>query len=951
MLRKHFFYFFLILLVKTVAQQPAYFLLGENQFKGIQIFDLIQNNEGNFLIATNEGLFYFDYYSYQKIQLEDSKSNSVFNFVINENGIVFCHNLNNQIFKIQNKQCKLLYELRPDEISADVSLSINNNSLLIGARKLIRISETGIVSEKISINKSYFGHPFQYDLKTTYYHKPGTDSLICISDKGISEERLNVLGQQIIKAQVLQFFKLGNKDYAINQQSKAIYDFNISGKELRELAKNEAFDRSVSLRLYNTNSELWICGSLPGVIKLNDISQRQLKTFYEDYYISDVYRDREGNILLSTFDQGIIVIPDLEIPDVVLSTSEDPITSMNYDNQLGLLLGSLKGNLFGYKNSQVEILDNTGERNIEKIYTTEKFPFVIYDNKYPLVCDKGTKKSILLAQASLKDVAFVTDSLFFLGTNRGIIKCFWKGGRKFITSMLAGSQVRVYSLAYNERNKMLYVSNANGLFTFNINGTVNEILLNKKSVFTNALHYDNGLIYASNKKGGLIVVEDNCIVKSMPLKVNKESEVVTKFRIHNGKLYCKTFNGLFQFDQYGNYINTIYTTQSGAGNRLIDFLFVKDSLWISHTRGIQQIDYKNNQKEIVKPILHITGLFVNDSLINLSKSNFNSDQRKFQFNLSVLTLRNRESIRYHFKLLGNDDDWSINKYSENQVTYNALAAGSYTFYAKVEKNGVFSEVIIYPFTIDSPFYSKWWFISLLLLAFLTLVYLTYKWRLSIQEKKLNQQNELSASKLTAIQSQMNPHFIFNSLNSIQDLILKGDVEKSYTYITTFSNMVRKTLSYSQNDFIDFEKEIQLLELYLSLEKLRFKKDFEYTIIVDNISDIEIPPMIIQPFIENAIVHGLLHKAGEKKLTINFELKEILVCSIEDNGVGREKAKAIKERQRSDHDSFSVKATRRRFDILSSLYPGQFGVVYEDLMDGDVAIGTKVKLSLPIRRKF
>ena len=164
-------------------------------------------------------------------------------------------------------------------------------------------------------------------------------------------------------------------------------------------------------------------------------------------------------------------------------------------------------------------------------------------------------------------------------------------------------------------------------------------------------------------------------------------------------------------------------------------------------------------------------------------------------------------------------------------------------------------------------------------------------------------------------------------------------------------MVRKTLSYSQNDFIDFEKEIQLLELYLSLEKLRFKKDFVYTINTFNISDIEIPPMIIQPFIENAIVHGLLHKAGEKKLTINFELKETLICIIEDNGVGRKKAKAIKDRQRSDYDSFSVKATRKRFDILSSLYPGQFGVIYEDVVVDGIESGTKVKLSLPIKLKF
>lgn len=951
MFKKIHFYFLILIVFKIGAQQPAYFILGENQFKGVQIFDLIQDKNGVYFIATNEGLFSFDYYTYQKIHIEDSKSNSIFNFVMNENGTIFCHNLNNQIFKIENKKCKLFYELKQDEISSDVSLATCNTVLLIGAKKLIRILETGQVIERMSFDRGYFGYPFQHSSKTIFYHIPNADSIICVSDAGTKVEKLNVIGQPIKGQQILQFFKLGNQNFAISQQSKSIYSFNIATKELKQIQNNLAFEKSLSLRLYNTNNDLWIAGSLPGVIKLNKISQKQFKPFYEKYFISDVYKDNEGNILLSTFDKGIIVIPDLEEPDVALTTNDDPITAMNYDKDLGLLLGSSKGNLFKYKHAALDTIDNKGERSIEKIHTNENSPFLIFDNKYPIAFNKFSKSFTELAQASLKDVSFVSDSLFYLGTNRGIIKCKWLGNTKFETSYLSTNNIRIYSLTYNKNNKTLYSSTANGLFTIQQNGTVNEILLNGKSIFTNSLYYYNGLIYASNKKGGLFIIEGNFIKRNLALKVNKDAEIITKFKIHNNKLFCKTFNELFQFDLNGNYINTLFATQSGSGRRLIDFVFANDTLWISHTGGIQQLDYKKNKNKIIKPNINLTYLYVNDSLTSLSKIDFNNNERKFQFILSTLTLKNRQSTRFHYKLAGNDDLWSINNNFENQITYNALAPGTYTFYAKTERNGIFSDTIAYSFTIKSPFYSKWWFIVLQMVLFLVIVFLIYKWRLSIQEKKLKQQNELNTSRLTAIQSQMNPHFIFNSLNSIQDLILKGDVEKSYTYITTFSNMVRKTLSYSQNDFIDFEKEIQLLELYLSLEKLRFKKDFVYTLNTFNISDIEIPPMIIQPFIENAIVHGLLHKAGEKKLTINFELKETLICIIEDNGVGRKKAKAIKDRQRSDYDSFSVKATRKRFDILSSLYPGQFGVIYEDVVVDGIESGTKVKLSLPIKLKF
>ena len=192
---------------------------------------------------------------------------------------------------------------------------------------------------------------------------------------------------------------------------------------------------------------------------------------------------------------------------------------------------------------------------------------------------------------------------------------------------------------------------------------------------------------------------------------------------------------------------------------------------------------------------------------------------------------------------------------------------------------------------------------LIILSFLVIVFLIYRWQIGIQKKKSQQINEINASKLSAIQSQMNPHFIFNSLNSIQDLILKGDVEHSYSYITTFSNLVRRTLSYSEKDFIEFDQEIKLLELYLSLEKLRFKKDFSYTINFENMEEIMLPPLLVQPFIENALLHGLLHKEGAKTLTISFKLKETLICVVEDNGIGREKSKAIKLRQGSEHESF------------------------------------------------
>jgi hypothetical protein len=345
-------------------------------------------------------------------------------------------------------------------------------------------------------------------------------------------------------------------------------------------------------------------------------------------------------------------------------------------------------------------------------------------------------------------------------------------------------------------------------------------------------------------------------------------------------------------------------------------------------------------------------VLVNDKPIDTSLEHaFKSNERKIKFVFSSPTLKNKGLIKIHYKLLGYDTAWIVNNFDLNQVTYNALDAGTYTFVIKAEDQGVYSNSLEYSFVIATPVYARWWFIIGMGLLVLIIIIAIYKQQLKIQQKKSEQINELNASKLAAIQSQMNPHFIFNSLNSIQDLVLKGDVENSYSYITTFSDLVRRTLSYSEKDFVEFDQEIKLLNLYLTLEKLRFKKNFIYEVDPRNVEDIMIPPMLIQPFIENSLAHGLLHKEGEKKLRVTFELKDMLICTIEDNGIGREQAKAIKQRQNSTHESFSGKAIGRRLEILSHVFEGEFGYTYEDLYDNQGPVGTRVILTIPIKRKF
>lgn len=228
-----------------------------------------------------------------------------------------------------------------------------------------------------------------------------------------------------------------------------------------------------------------------------------------------------------------------------------------------------------------------------------------------------------------------------------------------------------------------------------------------------------------------------------------------------------------------------------------------------------------------------------------------------------------------------------------------------------------------------------------------------KQKLDIAYQKLEEskRNELLVSNLKALQSQMNPHFIFNALNSIQSLVLDGDVESSYRYITRFADLVRKTLNYSQKEWISLSDDISLLEVYLSLEKLRFKEDFEYELVNEAEDEVTVPPMLVQPFIENALVHGLIHKATDRKLSVRFELKETLQCVITDNGIGRKAAQEIQARRKNKHRSFAVGATKARFEMLQAQTQQSVGFEIEDLLDErNKACGTRVTLRIPINKR-
>ncbi|ASZ10949.1 hypothetical protein CK934_08160 [Chitinophaga sp. MD30] len=316
-----------------------------------------------------------------------------------------------------------------------------------------------------------------------------------------------------------------------------------------------------------------------------------------------------------------------------------------------------------------------------------------------------------------------------------------------------------------------------------------------------------------------------------------------------------------------------------------------------------------------------------------------------------------EKLRYFYQLEGVDENW-VNAEGLLIARYTNLPPGSYTFKVRsVNSAGTFSQHITeIRINIRPAFWQTAWFKLLCFLGAMGLAYLYFRMRIYYVKKEEKRraaiQQQMAQLEMKALRAQMNPHFIFNALNSIQTFMMKSQTEEALAYLGRFARLIRNVLDNSSLNSIPISKEVDMLENYMELEKLRFTDQFEYTIEVDPELDadfVEIPSMLIQPFIENAIWHGLLHKKEKGKLLLAFrKINDRILCIIEDNGLGRERSQAIKQMSGHTHHSRGLQITRDRLSIYNNRYNMDASFDIQDLYDENGnALGTRINLWFPL----
>ena len=337
----------------------------------------------------------------------------------------------------------------------------------------------------------------------------------------------------------------------------------------------------------------------------------------------------------------------------------------------------------------------------------------------------------------------------------------------------------------------------------------------------------------------------------------------------------------------------------------------------------------------------------------------NHKQNFFSIGFSALAFTMSKDVRFRYRLKG-FDDWS-EATRRRFANYTNVPGGDYVFQLQAANNeGIWNTKILeLPVYVATPFWLTWWFRILAALLLAVAVYTLYRYRLRLvknkQELKWEYEKKLANVEMTALLAQMNPHFIFNSLNSIDSYIIRNESKQASEYLNNFARLMRLILQNSRSNYISLNDELVALELYLQMESLRFKNKFRYAIDVDeklDTSSIVIPPMLIQPYVENAIWHGLMSKTngdtGKVELNI-FQNQDNLHCTVSDNGIGRKKATELKEKKLNNHKrSMGMQITEDRIEIINKLYNLNTSVKIYDLENEEgEATGTRVELIIPI----
>lgn len=906
------------------------------------IHSIFQDRDGFLWIGTESGLCRYDGSNFKTFTVKDGlQGNEVFGLIQDKKGRIWLQQYKNRIAYIYNGR---IYNQQNDTLLGKIKLSgrimgmtldKEGNVAFCDASTLYMISDDNKTVKTIN---SLAGKPLH--IAGLGINHAG-ELLLCTSRDlyKVENYQLKYVKEISPGPHITPTLLTIHPDYiafALANNKTLIYldDTTIEYKKPTDL----------SLKLSAVSDSVFSINTVDGAILYNIKDHSSMKIL-EHVNVTNVFLDREKNLWLGTVGRGLYKLSSKDIVNDKVSDggSNDIYYITKVDGKI----------IVGNNNSQIYEYHNGTFISKLKLNSTGKTLYYDKIDRNRLLiatgCDLQIYNKGVLARelylVVLKSINSLDDNNFLLSTHSGayivrknditITDTIWRRRTVFATktgdSVLAGTTTGLYIL---KKIKGKWI--------------IRDSLLHS-SIITSVVKSRDGHLWVATDENGLYCMKNGRTIRHFTDTSGLPSNNARTMYVNGDHIWLGTDRGVVKIYPEGFRLQK-YSTSDGLPADNINSIYVDgDTVYIGTPEGLC---FFNESKIGTTSIcnLVLTGVRIADKSVALGNQYFIGRRQRFVIEFSGISFRSEKEMNYRYKINDLDDNWRYT--SLNSLELTAMPYGNYNIeIVAINKFGKESAPLNINLNIPSPFYKSIWFIALFLLLSLGAIFLLYsRWLNSKklkQFKKLKQEIRLLELEQMALRAQMNPHFIFNCISTMQQLVMENDIENVSRFITSFSDLVRQTLDNAAEPFIPLNEEVKFLTSYLELERIRLEDRFSYAITLSGFTNEDqqcVPNMVIQPFIENAIKHGVRYKEnGKGHIQINFaKAPEKLLCTITDNGIGREKAMQLKKHAGTAYVSKGMGITFKRMESLNSLTKGKISVIIDDIRDtGDEVKGTKV----------
>lgn len=694
---------------------------------------------------------------------------------------------------------------------------------------------------------------------------------------------------------------------------------------------------SVSCLFEDVNQTLWIGSEGKGMFRFSgmQLTYYNKRTGFLSDLVTSISQLPDHRYVYGTYDMGLIFTQNGSYLQRQLPNNT--VWATDFDEQGQLWVGTSNG---------INKIQNF--RTVEELRQGEKISCIYKEKNGQLLC--GGSFGLLRIEGGKIYELSGTDQQTEVGTIRQITRfnerllCAADGG---VFEFSSGKFKRI--LNFSSSVNSIHVDEVNNLWIGTENGLYWSNGKDRRRVFLSDQAASNLIYFLNSKEDRLLVGTNNGLFVLTDL-LQKDKAKTHYFGLEEGLINLETNYNSGYFDHKGNF-------------------------WFGTAEGMMRLDLSKPDLLSLegRPFLQINSIKINFQNIDYTKysSKFYADgmpanlqlppnKNNLILELDGISLKHHKNLKYQYWLENLDERWSP-LFSSPIVTLSNLPSGNYRLHIRSINNaGKTSKEFVMDLRIDPHFYTTWWFYTLNVLFLGLSIYGFLKFRINREREKQEKETLEYKAKLMLLEQQslnasMNRHFIFNSLNSIQYFINTQDKHSANKYLTNFAKLIRKNLDSSSenNNLVTLSQEMERLELYLSLESMRFKDRFDYEIDTGDVDleAITVPSMLFQPFVENSIIHGilpLLDRKGLIKIKLSVENSTLTVL-IEDNGVGIENSLSKKGKIEGDHESKGMEITTKRIDILKKLSQLEYELIgpfqYED--KNRLISGTRVLIKIPV----